>query len=87
MGAVTQFQSGVSGNPRGRPRGSKNKLPLELRALVAQALEQAGGVDYLVRQAQCNPTAFLTLVGKLLPARLDASREQPPVTIVVRRPW
>lgn len=53
---------------KGRPAGSKNKLPVEIKAMVKQALEQAGGVDYLVRQAKKkNPAPFLALVGKCLP--------------------
>jgi hypothetical protein len=35
--------------------------------MVLVALDRAGGVDYLTRQAKANPTAFLSLVGKLLP--------------------
>jgi hypothetical protein len=35
--------------------------------MVLEALERAGGVAYLTRQAKANPTAFLGLVGKLLP--------------------
>ena len=82
-----RFRPGHSGNPLGRPRGARNKIPTEVRTMLLRALEHAGGEDYLRQQAEVNPTAFLTLVGKLLPARLDAGSEQSPVTIVVRRPW
>jgi hypothetical protein len=39
--------------------------------MILKALDGAGGVDYLQRQAEENPTAFLTLVGKVLPLQLS----------------
>jgi len=35
--------------------------------MILEALDRAGGVDYLRRQAVENPPAFLALVGKVLP--------------------
>ena len=35
--------------------------------MILQALKGAGGMEYLMAQAADNPTAFLTLVGKVLP--------------------
>lgn len=84
---MAQFEAGRSGNPAGRPAGSKNKLNVALRELVLGALERAGGEDYLLKVAQTNPTAFLALVGKCLPSRAEGAVAQPPVSIVVRRPW
>lgn len=52
---------------KGRPKGSRNKATTALKDMILQALDQKGGVDYLVTQAEENPTAFLTLVGKVLP--------------------
>jgi len=80
------FAKGQSGNPTGRKPGTPNKLTGEVRAMVLQALEGAGGADYLLQQAQANPTAFLTLVGKLMPTKVEGDADAP-VTIVVRRPW
>lgn len=57
---------------QGRPKGIPNKFTGQLKDMVRQALEEAGGVDYLHAQAKENPTAFLTLVGKLLPAEIKA---------------
>ena len=38
--------------------------------MVEKALHKAGGVDYLARQAEQNPVAFLGLVGRVLPLQL-----------------
>jgi hypothetical protein len=56
----------------GRKKGVPNKFTGELKEMVRQALDEAGGVEYLKTQATKSPTAFLTLVGKLLPAELNA---------------
>jgi hypothetical protein len=58
---------------RGRPKGSPNKIQAAVKELVIQALDQAGGVDYLVTQSRDNPTAFMTLVGKVLPLQTEHS--------------
>lgn len=53
---------------KGRAKGSVNKVPADLRAMVLQALSEAGGAEYLVRQAKKkNPAPFLALVGKCIP--------------------
>lgn len=54
----------------GRPKGSENKITRALKDMILEALEGAGGVDYLVLQAKENPTAFLSLVGKVLPLQV-----------------
>ena len=51
----------------GRPKGSVNKVPADVRQMVVNALERAGGETYLLAQAKKNPKAFLALVGKCLP--------------------
>jgi hypothetical protein len=57
----------------GRPKGSLNKTTAAIKDMVTQALDDAGGVDYLTAQAIDNPTAFLTLVGKVLPLQIAGS--------------
>ena len=57
---------------KGRKPGSKNKFGIEVKNMVEQALTKAGGVDYLLAQAHDNPRAFLTLVAKLMPQKIDA---------------
>ena len=57
----------------GRPKGAQNKITREIKEMVVAALEESGGVDYLMQQARDNPTAFLTLVGKVLPLQVAGS--------------
>lgn len=67
----------------GRPKGSLNKTTVAIKEAVLAALDQAGGVDYLVTQSRDNPTAFLTLVGKVLPLQVDATHQGEIVAKVV----
>lgn len=39
--------------------------------MITEALDRAGGVAYLVRQAELNPAPFLALLGKLLPREMQ----------------
>lgn len=52
---------------KGRPKGAVNKNTAALKDMILTALSGAGGIEYLQEQADKNPTAFLTLVGKVLP--------------------
>ncbi len=54
----------------GRQTGTPNKIGADVRAMVLAALDQAGGVGYLVAQAHENPKAFLTLVGRIIPTQI-----------------
>ena len=57
---------------KGRKPGSKNKITAELKDMILQALDEAGGVAYLVEQAKKdNASPFLALVGKVLPMKID----------------
>ena len=61
-------RSSTSG--QGRPKGVPNKLTSDVKAMILAALDKAGGVDYLVAQADTNPVAFMTLLGKVLPLQM-----------------
>lgn len=52
---------------KGRPKGTPNKVNAALKDMILGALDEAGGVQYLVSQARENPGPFLSLVGKVLP--------------------
>lgn len=68
--------------PRGRPKGSPNRVPKLLREMIISALDKAGGEDYLERQARDNPTAFMTLIGKVLPMQVTGANDGPVQTAV-----
>ena len=77
-----------TGDPKplnsGRRRNVSNKLTRDIREMIRAALDKAGGVKYLVAQAEKNPAAFLTLVGKIVPAQIDATVNNRDVTELTR---
>jgi hypothetical protein len=75
----------------GRKKGTPNKTTRALKDMILQALEDAGGVKYLKRQARENPAAFLTLIGKIVPNEIRAQHsgdnQMPPVQfLMINRP-
>lgn len=56
----------------GRKKGTLNKVNSDIKAMVLEALEETGGVDYLVMCSKEQPVAFLGLVGKVLPLTIKA---------------
>jgi len=80
------FKPGESGNPAGKPKGTQAKVTREAKAMIEAALHKAGqnvqkqrrslkdlepGAAYLADQAEKNPVAFMSLVGKLVPQKID----------------
>lgn len=57
----------------GRKKGTPNKVTGDLRAMVLGALSDAGGQDYLTKQAKKNPKAFMALLGRCLPKDITNS--------------
>lgn len=65
------------GNP-GKPKGAVNKTTKALREMILMALSEAGGVDYLVKQAKAkNPAPFMALLGKVLPMQVTGDPNAP----------
>lgn len=63
-------KTAVRPRPKGGSRkGVPNKATAELKDMIRQALDRAGGVDYLTKRANDPKTsvAFLSLLGKVLP--------------------
>lgn len=61
-----QFAPGVSGNPNGRPPGSRNKLTEEfIEALAADFAEH--GRDVIRRVCVEDPGAYLRVIASLVP--------------------
>lgn len=88
MEADTKFKKGQKSGP-GRPKGTPNKATKELKEMILGALEQSGGVEYLVKRANDPRTAsaFLTLVGKVLPMTVQGPGEsgEHVITVIERR--
>lgn len=79
----------------GRPKGVPNKNTALLKDAILKAAQKAGGggdegiTDYLVSQADKNPVAFMSLLGKVLPMQVtgedgDAIKIETVVRRVVR---
>lgn len=61
----------------GRVKGTPNKTTGAVKEMVLNALSGVGGVTYLKKQARENPTAFLSLVGRILPTELTGGNGGP----------
>lgn len=70
---------------KGRKKGSLNKVTADVKAMILAALDKAGGIDYLLAQSAANPTAFLTLVGKVLPMTVAGDPNAPLTFAVIQR--
>ena len=73
------FKKGEKRPGQGRPKGCVNKENKALREMILSALheQEGGGVEYLKRQAEANPSAFMTLLGKVLPTTLAGDPTSP----------
>jgi len=69
------FKKGQVANPKGRPKGALHKTTTELKDMILNALNKAGGEEYLLDQARNNPGPFMSLVGKILPKDINAKVE------------
>lgn len=88
MSKDTKFTKGQKSGP-GRPKGSTNKATKELKEMILGALEQSGGVDYLVKRANDPRTAsaFISLIGKVLPMTVQGPGPdgEHVITVIERR--
>ena len=72
----TQWKPNQSGNPAGRPKGSKNKLPEEkyqMQSMLKKlALEKVPGSNFTMVYAFLRKTMIDAIMGDRAPARLMA---------------
>lgn len=76
MAANIKTRNNLPARGPGRPKGTPNKLPTQVKEMILHALDKAhpkGGAAYLTEQAEKNPVAFMTLVGKVLPLQLTGA--------------
>jgi hypothetical protein len=66
---------------QGRPKGALNKQTKELKDMILGALDKAGGIGYLHEQATANPTAFMSLIGRVLPMTVTGTGPAGAITV------
>jgi hypothetical protein len=66
------FKPGQSGNPAGRPRGSRGKLSEDFLLDLHSAWTEHGA-DALARCAKTEPGVFCKIVASLLPRNVDVN--------------
>ena len=66
------YKPGQSGNPKGRPKGSRNKLSEEFFRNLCDAW-QAFGEPALMSAALTHPLEFVRLVAQLMPKDAEAT--------------
>jgi hypothetical protein len=57
----------------GSRKGKTNRNTALLKDMILEAVDRAGGADYLLTQASENPAAFMTLIGKVLPMQVTGA--------------
>lgn len=70
---------------KGRPKGSSNKVTKTIREAIESSFEEVGGADYLARMAVNQPSAYMALLGKVLPAHMNITAKDTKFTVVVER--
>ena len=55
---------------RGRPKGAQNKSTVAIKEMLLASLDQVGGQAYFQQQAIENPNAYMSLIGKIIPAEV-----------------
>lgn len=69
------FEEGKSGNPDGRPKGSKNKVSNVTKEALLSVLEQVNPVELLHTWAMDRPELFKDIWKQLLPKAIELSGE------------
>lgn len=72
---------------KGRPKGAENKNTRAIKDMILAALDAKGGQAWLEKQMVENPTAMLSLIGKIIPTQITGGDEgTEPLTIRIIKP-
>ena len=73
---MARYGKGQSGNPKGRPKGAKNKTTQTVKALILEVTEGLGGAERLLAWAEKNAGEFFTkMLTRLIPTEVNATVE------------
>jgi len=78
------FKKGQSGNPKGRDKGTPNKLTVSAREAFQHAFKEAGGFDALATWAKANRTDFYKLYARLIPVEHVGEGGEGPISTIVK---
>ena len=77
-----QFLQGFTGNPSGRPKGSRNRLGESFLEVLVDDFE-AHGAEAIAECRLTNPAVYVRIIPSLLPKELETTAlvvEQPAMT-------
>lgn len=72
---MAKFKPGQSGNPIGKPKGTRNKISKNIKQVFLSVFEEMSGQQALLEWAQENRDAFFSMIAKLLPKDIEIKSE------------